>query len=455
MAFGGRNISILFFADDIAVLAETKEDLETMLSLIYEYSMKWRCKWNYDKCGVIVFDNRDAHREEIKYGNCKSKCSCGRHFSFGPNLINEVLMYKYLGAELDYKLSFYDFKKRLITRARSNMGRVSAMGIRDGFLSVKASINLYQALVRSILEYSCEIWGFDKFVDAEKVQWDMGKRILHCPTKTTNATVNLELGLWSLKARRDRKHLIYWRDILLRPKTDLVHHVYAFSRDSPKRSNFAHQILKILIHYSLPDNDLSRFWYNPDLLFNLDGKSNNESKNNKDHRNFWKSWITKIIAVHEEKNWMTEVFKKPKLRTYRTLKKKLCFEKYLATDAKPLGRYIHTSLRNGANFLEIERGRWGHDPLPEELRICQHCDLKVPETEKHFVTACPRYHLLRMKLFKLIAEISNDKWHLEHKSSEEQFLLLIAGTGDEYETKIFCVFQNYLVKFMRLRNTKK
>ena len=112
---------------------------------------------------------------------------------FGPNLINEVLMYKYLGIELDYKLSFYDFRKRLVTRARANMGRVFAMGIRDGFLSVKASINLYQALVRSILEYSAEVWGFDKFVDAEKVQLEMGTRILRCPTKTTNATVNGEL----------------------------------------------------------------------------------------------------------------------------------------------------------------------------------------------------------------------------------------------------------------------
>jgi hypothetical protein len=68
-------------------------------------------------------------------------------------------MYKYLGMELDYKLSFYDFRKRLITHARSNMGRIFAMGIRNGFLSIKASLNLYQALVRSVLEYSCEVWG--------------------------------------------------------------------------------------------------------------------------------------------------------------------------------------------------------------------------------------------------------------------------------------------------------
>lgn len=31
-----------------------------------------------------------------------------------------------------------------------------------------------------------------------------------------------------------------------------------------------------------------------------------------------------------------------------------------------LGKHIHTSLRNGANCLEIERGRWTDNPLPEE-----------------------------------------------------------------------------------------
>jgi hypothetical protein len=285
-------------------------------------------------------------------------------------------------------------------------------------------------------------------IDAEKVQWDMGKRILRCPTKAANASINGDLGLWSQKARRDRKHLIYWRNILLKPPSDLIAQVYSFSYHSPKKSNFAHQIKKLLIHYNL-----FYLWENPDLLLNLDGKNNNESKDTNDHRKFWKTFITKIIADHEEKDWIIQINKKPKLRTYRSFKKKLSLEKYLLTDSKPLGRHIHTSLRNGANFLEIERGRWGPNPLPEELRICKHCDLKVPETELHFVTSCPRYHLVRIKLYNLISDVSQGKWHLEQKPIDQQFLLLMAGTGDEYELRIFTIFQNFLIKFVRLRKT--
>ena len=81
-----------------------------MLNIISEYCIKWRCKVSYDKCGVIMFDNRNSNRQEIKYGKCTDKCSCGHHIRFGPkNFINEVLKYPYLGVELDYKLSFTDF----------------------------------------------------------------------------------------------------------------------------------------------------------------------------------------------------------------------------------------------------------------------------------------------------------------------------------------------------------
>ena len=82
---------------------------------------------------------------------------------------------------------------------------------------------------------------------------------------------------------------------------------------------------------------------------NIDGKSNNESKNLNDHRKFWTHFISKKIATYEEQAWLKEVYKKSKLRTYRTYKTKLCLEKYLSSNGKPLGRHIHTSLRNGAN----------------------------------------------------------------------------------------------------------
>ena len=66
-----------------------------MLNVIYEYSTYWRFTFNMDKCNFIVFHNKV--RDLITYGKCISECKCNHHVRFGPHLINEVLVYKYLG----------------------------------------------------------------------------------------------------------------------------------------------------------------------------------------------------------------------------------------------------------------------------------------------------------------------------------------------------------------------
>ena len=53
--YGNEKIALLLFADDIVLMAETKQDLPTLMDITYEFSQKWRFNFNYDKCAVMVF----------------------------------------------------------------------------------------------------------------------------------------------------------------------------------------------------------------------------------------------------------------------------------------------------------------------------------------------------------------------------------------------------------------
>ena len=64
-------------------------------------------------------------------------------------LIIETDSYKYLGVELENRLTFKQFKARILDKARKSRTRVWNMGMKQGALSVKASINLLMRRLRT------------------------------------------------------------------------------------------------------------------------------------------------------------------------------------------------------------------------------------------------------------------------------------------------------------------
>ena len=141
--------------------------------------------------------------------------------------------------------------------------------------------------------------------------------------------------------------------------------------------------------------------------------------------------------------------KYPKLRTYVTFKKKLRLENYLLISSSRYGKSIHTSLRTGTNDLEIDRGR--RENLKVENRTCRFCEAKVTESELHFLIECKKYEDYRTELFNNIVIASNGKWNLVLVNKNDQFILLMNGTQDLYEHKIFSLLHTYLAKCFRLR----
>src|SRR4051812_19767259 len=100
--------------------------------------------------------------------------------------------------------------------------------------------------------------------EGERVQREMGRRILRCHGKTTNEAVLGELGWWKLRTRRDFLKLKYWIKICLMGDTRLVRRVYLLSRSTFQnrhKSTWCSEVYKLAVTYGLVEE-----WRNEDLI---------------------------------------------------------------------------------------------------------------------------------------------------------------------------------------------
>jgi len=87
-------------------------------------------------------------------------------------------------------------------------------------------VNIYQGLVRSILEYATEIWSEGDWNEAEDIQHMMIKRILRLDHRASRSVLRGELGLLTTKSRRDILRLRYWYKLHVMDENRLLKKVY-------------------------------------------------------------------------------------------------------------------------------------------------------------------------------------------------------------------------------------
>ena len=84
-------------------------------------------------------------------------------------------------------------------------------------------------------------------------------------------------------------------------------------------------------------------------------------------------------------------------------------------------------------------------------RLCTICDLKQVEDEKHFLLVCPRYDALREQFYQSCVTNTGGKWDFKKRPPDEAFLILMQGSGDEHEMKLFGMLHSHLEKCFKLR----
>jgi hypothetical protein len=157
-------LSILMFADDIVLMASSEQELQKMLDVVGVYCSKWRCDVNAKKTEVVPFGASE----------------CTFQWCINGQQLKVVDNYKYLGLDVYVSMRWTQMQNRLYAKARAKVATAFGMANCAELLNVEFGINIWQTLIRPVLEYGVEIWGDEEWNEGEALQRKVAKRILKC-----------------------------------------------------------------------------------------------------------------------------------------------------------------------------------------------------------------------------------------------------------------------------------
>ena len=141
------------YADDLALIADSPEDLQAMLDIVSSYAHAWRYTFNAQKSAVLVFG--EAPR-------CRAAARNSRRWTLDGAVIQESNEYHHLGVLRTVNPSSFPRTSERCTAGRSAFFALNGVGSRFGCLHPITSYRLYQALCLPITLYGSELWSLTK-----------------------------------------------------------------------------------------------------------------------------------------------------------------------------------------------------------------------------------------------------------------------------------------------------
>ena len=214
------------------------------------------------------------------------------------------------------------------------------------------------------MSYGCEIWGFHKANDVEKIHTMFCKNVLGVRKSTCNSLVYFELGRFPLYITRKLRILKYWMKL--------------------KNSD------NCILRSCLEDREiLNDSWIN-DVRMELNhlglGYIFNENTIDK--------FTLKLLEQRFYDLYKQEMFSAIRRSTrgeyYQYIADNFGLQFYLSKSMNETHRKIITRFRLSSHNLNVEYGRYRNELRSN--RICTLCNLNDIEDEFHFILKCPKYN---------------------------------------------------------------
>ena len=187
----GKRVGALLFADDLAILADSEEQLRAMIGRLEQWCQLWEMKVNANKCGVMEIGVQRSEEE-------------GWRVRIGDGSIPVVKAYTYLGCHFTYDLDL-----KAMAKHRSKVGLATLDEVRPFISNNTIPIWIRQHVLTSILIpqmlYGAELWGMNEVrcVPVQRVADSAMKLLLSISGSGASLSLNAmreELGLSKLDA---------------------------------------------------------------------------------------------------------------------------------------------------------------------------------------------------------------------------------------------------------------
>ncbi len=238
------------------------------------------------------------------------------------------------------------------------------------------------------------------------------KYILGVKDSTPTAGVWGELGQYPLYIFRKLNMVKYWYKIVTNSHDRLRYTCYSYLKSKidiqmPRQyRNWAAEIRQIFVNIGMIG-----VWHTEIIDTSYEYFTNS---------------VKHILVDLFITEWVTEMFQRDKLRTYRLFKKVFACESYFV-ELSPVLRKSMSRLKLSSHTLEIEMGRYP-PRVPAINRYCKQCNIHDIDDEFHFILKCtkfsdlhsvyiPHYYRVRPNMITFISLMSTDNVHLRKRLS--------------------------------------
>ena len=151
-------IKCLLYADDLILLAESPESLQLMINKLNEYCNSWNLIINLDKSKVMVA------------GCSRGRCSQREKWYCGRENIEVVKTYKYLGIDVTPTFNMKQHLSSKLIKTKNAINISWNLLLRKKEVPNSAKYKVYEGVLRSMMCYGAQVWGFQEFEEVEKLQ---------------------------------------------------------------------------------------------------------------------------------------------------------------------------------------------------------------------------------------------------------------------------------------------